>query len=145
MRSTALSLTHSTSFVNRVHRKIKNIVQNYFHGRQGNEIQSRQPFYWVVLTLYVSTASLTARRCYFLFFFKRHTTLKSRHTYILIVKKFTRKNQTGSAATVSESPQSLLSLKGIGKPLANRDFRKKKLNTNQDTHCIKIGVQLWCG
>lgn len=31
------------------------------------------------------------------------------------------------------------------KTLANRSFYKKKLDTNQDTHCIKIGVQLWCG
>lgn len=23
------------------------------------------------------------------------------------------------------------------------DFCKKKLNTHSDTHCIKIGVQLW--
>ena len=30
------------------------------------------------------------------------------------------------------------------KTLANRSFYKKKLDTNQDTHCIKIGVQLWC-
>ena len=29
------------------------------------------------------------------------------------------------------------------KTLANRSFYKKKLDTNQDTHCIKIGVQLW--
>ena len=29
------------------------------------------------------------------------------------------------------------------KSLANRHFFKKKLDTNRDTHCIKIGVQLW--
>ena len=25
-----------------------------------------------------------------------------------------------------------------------KDFSKKKKDTNQDTHCIKIGVRLWC-
>ena len=30
------------------------------------------------------------------------------------------------------------------KSLANQGLYKKKLDTNQDTHCIKIGVQLWC-
>lgn len=27
--------------------------------------------------------------------------------------------------------------------LVNTDFCKKKPDTNRDTHCIKIGVQLW--
>lgn len=30
------------------------------------------------------------------------------------------------------------------KSLANQGLYKKKLDTNQDTHSIKIGVQLWC-
>ena len=29
------------------------------------------------------------------------------------------------------------------KSLVNQGFCKKKLDTNRDTHCIKIGVQLW--
>ena len=28
-------------------------------------------------------------------------------------------------------------------PLANRDIYKKKPDARLDTHCIKIGVQLW--
>ena len=31
------------------------------------------------------------------------------------------------------------------KSLANRHFFKKKLDTNRDTHCIKIGVQFCHG
>lgn len=34
-------------------------------------------------------------------------------------------------------------VKKYRKSLANQGLCKKKLNTNQDTHCIKIGVQLW--
>ena len=33
----------------------------------------------------------------------------------------------------------------VRKTLANRGFYKKKLDTRFDTHCIKTGVQLWCG
>ncbi len=51
--------------------------------------------------------------------------------------------QAGPAALISEQPQSLLSIKSIEKTLQNKDFAKKKLDTNRDTHCIKIGVQLW--
>ena len=29
--------------------------------------------------------------------------------------------------------------------IINRHFFNKKLNAYPDTHCIKIGVQLWCG
>lgn len=36
-------------------------------------------------------------------------------------------------------------VKKYRKSLINQGLCKKKLNTNQDTHCIKIGVQLWCG
>ena len=36
-------------------------------------------------------------------------------------------------------------VKKYRRSLANQGLCKKKLNTNQDTHCIKIGVQLWCG
>ena len=35
-------------------------------------------------------------------------------------------------------------VKRYRKTLANRGFCKKKLDTRFDTHCIKIGVQLWC-
>ena len=34
-------------------------------------------------------------------------------------------------------------VKSYRKTLANRGFYKKKLDTRFDTHCIKIGVQLW--
>ena len=34
-------------------------------------------------------------------------------------------------------------VKKYKKTLANRGFCKKKLDTRFDTHCIKIGVQLW--
>ena len=34
-------------------------------------------------------------------------------------------------------------VKKYRKSLANQGLCKKKLDTNQDTHCIKIGVQLW--
>ena len=36
-------------------------------------------------------------------------------------------------------------VKKCRKSLVNQGLYKKKLDTNQDTHCIKIGVQLWCG
>ena len=36
-------------------------------------------------------------------------------------------------------------VKRYRKTLANRGFCKKKLDTRFDTHCIKTGVQLWCG
>ena len=36
-------------------------------------------------------------------------------------------------------------VKKYRKSLVNQGLCKKKLDTNQDTHCIKIGVQLWCG
>ena len=36
-------------------------------------------------------------------------------------------------------------VKKYRKSLVNQGLYKKKLDTNQDTHCIKIGVQLWCG
>ena len=36
-------------------------------------------------------------------------------------------------------------VKKYRKSLANQGLCKKKLDTNQDTHCIKIGVQLWQG
>ena len=35
-------------------------------------------------------------------------------------------------------------VKRYQKPTANRGLCKKKLDTNRDTQCIKIGVQLWC-
>ena len=34
-------------------------------------------------------------------------------------------------------------VKKCRKSLVNQGLYKKKLDTNQDTHCIKIGVQLW--
>ena len=34
-------------------------------------------------------------------------------------------------------------VKKYRKSLVNQGLCKKKLDTNQDTHCIKIGVQLW--
>lgn len=36
-------------------------------------------------------------------------------------------------------------VKRYRKTLVNRGFYKKKLDTRFDTHCIKTGVQLWCG
>ena len=36
-------------------------------------------------------------------------------------------------------------VKKYRKTLVNRGFCKKKLDTRFDTHCIKTGVQLWCG
>ncbi len=33
--------------------------------------------------------------------------------------------------------------KGDRETFVNTGFCKKKLDTNRDTHCIKIGVQLW--
>ena len=35
-------------------------------------------------------------------------------------------------------------VKKYRKSLVNQGLYKKKLDTNHDTHCIKIGVQLWC-
>ena len=36
-------------------------------------------------------------------------------------------------------------VKRYRKTLVNKGFSKKKLDTRIDTHCIKTGVQLWCG
>ena len=36
-------------------------------------------------------------------------------------------------------------VKSYGKTLVNQGVCKKKLHIHFDTHCIKIGVQLWCG
>ena len=73
-----------------------------------------------------------------------HTLLaQNAHPTDLSLNGMEGQNGKGSTVTISESPQSLLSLKSIEKNLANRGFYKKKPDTRFDTHCIKIGVQLW--
>ena len=68
--------------------------------------------------------------------------LPKMHTPRPSLKGVMGENEKGSATTVFGTPRSLISLKSIEKALQIKDFAKK-LDTNQDTHCIKIGVRLW--
>ena len=72
--------------------------------------------------------------------------LNPMHTHSrTIIKKYMGKNEKrlyGNHSSVTIEPAFV---KRCMKTLANRGFYKKKLDTRFDTHCIKTGVQLWCG
>ena len=59
------------------------------------------------------------------------------------VKRFTDKNENRLCGTRFRAVTEPVIVKKYRESLVNQGLCKKKLDTNRDTHCIKIGVQLW--
>jgi len=78
--------------------------------------------------------------------FKRCTPLGSKCTphrpFVKWYRGVKRKRLHGDNFRITVEP---VIVKKYRKTLVNRGFCKKKLDTRFDTHCIKTGVQLWCG
>ena len=71
--------------------------------------------------------------------------MRDKRTKLLATKRYReekRKRLHGDHFGITVEP---VIVKKCVKTLANRGFCKKKLDTRFDTHCIKTGVQFWCG
>ena len=72
-----------------------------------------------------------------------HTPLKFAHPYRPFVKRYIGKNMKRLYSDHFQIAVEPIIVKKYRESLVNQGFYKKKLDTNFDTHCIKIGVQLW--